>query len=46
MEKSGIFFSSSTIEEIREMVRQKLNVHVDLGKENYLGLPILIGRDK
>ena len=45
MEKSGIFFSSSIREETRVLVRRMLNVHADLRKKNYLGLPIIIGRD-
>ena len=46
MEKSSIFFSSNTSERAKNLVKQTLNVQSGLENDKYLGLPIMIGRDK
>ena len=46
MDKSTLYFSSNTTNEDRGMLRQLLNVQVALEEDIYLGIPIMIGRDK
>ena len=46
MEKFGIFFSSNTSEMTKDLVKQTLNVQSGLENDKYLGLPIMIGKDK
>ena len=46
MEKSAIYFSSNTKSEDRGMLRQLLKVQAALEEDRYLGIPIMIGRDK
>lgn len=45
-EKSGLFFSRNTKEEIRSVISQSLGVSHTIHYEKYLGLPSLIGRSR
>jgi hypothetical protein len=42
-EKSYIFFSSSILEENRDLVKQELDIMVEAFSEKYLGLPTAVG---
>ena len=46
MEKSGIFFSSNTSEEDRVMICNTLSIHNEMMNEQYLGMPLLTGKNK
>ena len=46
MDKSALYFSSNTKGEDRGMIRQMLNIQAALEEDKYLGIPIMIERDK
>ena len=46
MKKFSVFFSSITREKDKVIVKQLLNIHKCLDQEKYLGLPIVIGKNK
>ncbi|KAK8632651.1 hypothetical protein V6N13_073037 [Hibiscus sabdariffa] len=45
-DKSGLFFSSSAVEQARDDVKRILRVDSTLNMEKYLGLPPMMGREK
>ena len=46
MDKSALYSSSNTRTKVIGMIRQMLNIHTTLEEDKYLGIPIMIGRDK
>ena len=46
MEKSSILFSANTSDEEKEAAMNVLNIHRSLENDRYLGLPLLIGRNR
>ena len=44
--KTSLFFSSNTLGEIREEIKNRFGAQVIKQHENYLGLPSLVGRRK
>ena len=44
--KTSLFFSSNTIIETQELIKQALGVETVLEYEKYLGLPSIVGRNK
>ena len=46
MDKSGIYFSSNTSVEDKSLVRQILNIHTAMEDDKYLGIHILVSKDK
>ena len=46
MDKYGIYFSSNTSVEDKSLVRQILNIHTAMEDDKYLGIHILVSKDK
>jgi ribonuclease HI len=46
MEKSSIMFSENSRDEVREMVKDRLQVFTEAMNEKYLGLPVYMGRSR
>ena len=46
LEKSAIMFSPNTKEEVKDSVKNALQIHSESWSEKYLGLPSVVGKSK